>query len=35
MRFGRDVPDIVLEGSGDVFARFFGGFLKSQTKIEN
>ena len=31
----KDVPDIVLKGSGDVFARFFGGFLKSQSKIEN
>ena len=31
----KDVPDIVLKGSGGVFARFFGGFLKSQAKIKN
>ena len=31
----RDVPGIVLEGFGDVFARFFGDFLQSQAKIKN
>ena len=31
----RDVPGLVLGGSGGVFARFFSVFSRSQAKIEN